>query len=100
MEKAKTAWLYCHAEKWEGNDEISRQVLILQRFCKSRGIYVRGISKRLGERMPPDRFYGSDLLLVTDFNRISTDSAELADYIKRAEELGTKVVESSAAAEV
>lgn len=100
MEKPKTAWLYCHADKWEGNEEISRQVLILCDFCKSRGLYIHGVSKRIGERKPPESFSGSDYLLVTDFNRISIDSAKLAEYIKYAENLGTKVVEVNATVEV
>lgn len=100
MEKQKTAWLYCHAEKWEGKDEISRQVLILCSFCKNRGLYIHGVSKRIGERKPPESFSGSDYLLVTDFNRISIDSAKLAEYIKYAENLGTKVIEVNAKIEV
>lgn len=100
MGNHKTAWLYCHADKWEGNEEISRQVLILCSFCKSRGLYIHGVSKRIGERKPPKIFSGSDYLLVTDFNRISIDSAKLAEYIKYAESLGTKVVEVNAEIEV
>ncbi len=100
MEKVKTAWLYCFAEKWEGKDEISRQVMILCNFCKSKGLYIHGVSKRMGERRPPENFSGSDYLLVTDFNRISTDAHVLAEYIRKAESLGTKVVEVSASAEV
>ncbi len=100
MEKVKTAWLYCHAEKWEGNEEISRQVLILSAFCKSKGLYIHGVSKHMGERKPPESFSGSDYLLVTDFNKISIDSTKLAKYIKYAENLGTKVVEVNASIEV
>lgn len=100
MEKPKTAWLYCHAEKWEGRAEISRQVLILCSFCKSRGLYIHGVSKRVGERKPPESFSGSDYLIVTDFNKISIDSAKLAEYIKYAEKLGTKVIEVNAEIEV
>lgn len=100
MENHKTAWLYCHAEKWEGKAEISRQVLILCAVCKSRGLYIHGVSKRIGERKPPESFSDSDYLLVTDFNRISTDSAKLAEYIKYAENLGTKVIEVNASVEV
>ncbi len=66
MEKVKTAWLYCHAEKWEGNEEISRQVLILSAFCKSKGLYIHGVSKHIGERKPPESFSGSDYLYTGD----------------------------------
>ena len=77
MENHKTAWLYCHAEKWEGKAEISRQVLILCAFCKSRGLYIHGVSKCIGERNPPESFSGSDYLLVTELQLIPQNSRNI-----------------------
>lgn len=94
MTERKKAWIYCYAGAWEGIKEISRQEKLLRLFCRKRKLMIVGITKSTGRiKEIPVSFRGADYLVVTDFNRISKNSLELAEYINKANKAGTLVVE-------